>query len=181
MNKEKTMKKDVKLYSAFFPFYGILLANYKDVWWMMLANIAVLTLTAFLVLKLRKTPELKKTLPKVVGLSFVTALAADAAALLFRYLPTLTEMLLRLVGAEKAAGWLGKYVSDFTWYEIWAWWNRIGLPWTVASIAVAGVAAFLLHYYVVLKKVVPDKKTRLVLSICLAIFSAPYTWTNPAW
>jgi len=59
------MKKEVKLYSAFFPFYGILLANYKDVLWMTAANIAVLTLIAFLVLKTRKTPELKKTLPEM--------------------------------------------------------------------------------------------------------------------
>jgi len=175
------MKKDVKLYSAFFPFYGILLANYKDVWWMTLANIAVLTLVALLVLKLRKTPELKKTLPKVVGLSFVTALLADAAALLFRFLPTLAELTLRLFGADKAAGYLAKYWSDFTWYEIWAWWNPIGLPWTIGSILVGGVAAFLLNYFLVLKKVVPEKKTRMILSICLAIFSAPYTWTNPAW
>lgn len=175
------MKKDVKLHSAFFPFYGILLANYKDVWWMTLANIAVLTLVAFLVLKLRKAPERKKTLPKVVGLSFVTALLADAAALLFRYLPTLAELTLRLFGAEKAAGYLAKYWSDFTWYEIWAWWNPIGLPWTIGSILVGGVAAFLLNYFLVLKKVVPEKKTRMILSICLAIFSAPYTWTNPAW
>lgn len=175
------MKKDVKLYSALFPFYGLLLANFKDVWWMTLGNIALLTLVSFLVLKLRKTPELKKTLPKVVGLSFCTALLADAAALLFRFLPTLAELVLRLFGAEKAAGYLAQYWSDFTWYEIWAWWNKVGLPWTIASILVAGVTAFLLNYFLILKKAVPEKKTRLILSVCLAIFSMPYTWTNPAW
>lgn len=175
------MKKDIKLYSAFFPFYGILLANYKDVLWMTAANIAVLTLVAFLVLKLRKTPSLNQSLPKVVGLSFVAALIADAAALLFRFLPTLAELTLRLFGAEKGAGWLAKYVSDFTWYEIWAWWNPIGLPWTIGSIFVAGVVAYVFNYFVVLKKIVPEKKTRMILSIFLAIFSAPYTWTNPAW
>ena len=175
------MKKDVKLHSAFFPFYGLLLANFKDVWWMTLANIAVLTLVGFLVLKLRKTPDLKHTLPKVVGLSFVTALIADAAALLFRFLPALAELTLRLFGVEKAAGYLAKYWSDFTWYEIWAWWNPVGLPWTIGSIVVAAVVAYVFNYFVMLKKIVPEKKTRIILSICLAIFSAPYTWTNPAW
>ena len=175
------MKKEVKLYSAFFPFYGILLANYKDVLWMTAANIAVLTLVAFLVLKSRKTPELKKTLPKAVVFSFLTALIADAAALLFRFLPTLAELTLRLCGAEKAAGWLAKYVSDFTWYEIWAWWNPIGLPWTIASIVIGGFVAFALNHWVFLKKLIPDRKTRLVLSILLGVFSAPYTWTNPVW
>ncbi len=175
------MKKDVKLYSAFFPFYGVLLLNLKDVWWMALANFAILTLATFLVLKLRKTPGIKCLLPKVAGLAFGTAILADLAAILLRYLPTLAEMLLRLAGAEKAAGWLGKYVSDFTWYEIWAWWNPIGLPYTIGCILAAGVVAYLLNYYVVLKKAVPDRKTRRVLSIVLAIFSAPYSWTNPAW
>ena len=175
------MKKDVKLYTAFFPFYGILLLNFKDLWWMTLANVAVLTLAAFAVLALRKTPQLKKTLPKVVGAAYVTALLADGAALLVRYLPTLTEMTLRLFGAEKAAGYIGKYLSDFTWYEIWAWWNPIGLPYTVGCILVAGVAAYFINFHLLLKNLVPDRKTRRILAIVLAVFSAPYTWTNPAW
>lgn len=175
------MKKEVKLYSAFFPFYGVLLADYSNVWWMALSNVAILTLISFLVLKLSKTENLKGTLPKVVGRSFGAAILADVAAVIFRFLPTLVEMVLRLFGAEKAALYLEKYVSDFTWYEIWAWWNPIGLPWTIAGILVAGVVAFVLNYCWLLKKVVPQKKTRMILSIILAIFSAPYTWTNPAW
>ena len=175
------MKKDVKLYSAFFPFYGILLLNLKDLWWMTFANIAILTLVAFLVLKLKKVPDGLKTLPKVIGLAFASSLIADASAVLARFLPTLTEMALRLMGAEKAAGYLGKYLSDFTWYEIWAWWNPVGLPWTIGCIAVGGIVAFLMNYYVLLKAAVPDRKTRKILSIFLAVFSAPYSWTNPAW
>ena len=175
------MKKDVKLYSAFFPFYGILLLNFKDLWWMTAANVAILALAAFLVLKLRKTPGLKKTFPKVMGIAWATALLTDAVALLARFLPTLTEMLLRFCGVNKAADYLAKYWSDFTWYEIWAWWNPVGLPWTIGSILVSGVAAYFLYDFVFLKKVVPDRKTRRILSIVLAVFSAPYSWTNPAW
>ena len=77
------MKKDVRLYSAFFPFYGILLLNFKDLWWMTAANVAILALAAFLVLKLRKTPERKKTFPKVVSLAWLGALLTDAVALLY--------------------------------------------------------------------------------------------------
>ena len=119
------MKKGVKLYSAFFPFYGMILADYRNVPWMILANLAVLTLVVFLVLRLSKTPELKGKLPKVVGRAFGASLLADVAAVIFRFLPTIAELILRLVGAEKAAGWLAKYVSDFTWYEIWAWWSAL--------------------------------------------------------
>lgn len=174
------MKKDIKLYSAFFPFYGILLANYRDVMWMTAANIAILTLVAFLVLKLSKGP-VKSVFLGTIGRAFGASLLADAAAVIFRFLPTIAELVLRLFGAEKAAGWLEKYVSDFTWYEIWAWWNSIGLPWTIASIAVGGFAAFALNYWVLLKKLIPEKKTRLVLSILLGVFSAPWSWTNPVW
>lgn len=175
------MKKDVKLYSAFFPFYGILLLNFKDALWMTVANVAILALVSFLVLKLRKTPNIQKTGLKVAGLAWVTALLADAVAVLLRFLPTLAEMGLRLLGADKAAGWLGKYLSDFTWYEIWAWWNPIGLLYTIGCVVLSGVAAYVLNDFVILKKVVLDRKTRRILSIVLAVFSAPYSWTNPAW
>ena len=175
------MKKDVRLYSAFFPFYGILLLNFKDLWWMTAANVAILALAAFLVLKLRKTPERKKTFPKVVGLAWLGALVTDAVALFVRFLPTLAEILLRLCGVDKAADYLAKYWSDFTWYEIWAWRNPVGLPWTIGSILVSGVAAYFLFDFVILKKAVADRKTRRILAILLAVFSAPYSWTNPAW
>lgn len=174
------MKKDVKLYSAFFPFYGILLLNFKNLWWMVLANTAILTLICFLVLMLRRE-RWKALLPGVAGRAVAASLFADGAALLARFLPTLAEITLRLFGAEKAAGYLAKYWSDFTWYEIWAWWNPVGLPWTVGSILVGGFAAFALNYWVLLKKILPDKKTRLILSVLLGVFSAPYSWTNPAW
>ena len=175
------MKKDIKLYSAFFPFYGILLLDFKDVVWMTAANIVILALVSLLILKLRKTPELKSTFPKVAALAWVTALLADAAAVLLRFLPTLAEMALRLLGADRAAGWLGKYLSDFTWYEIWAWWNPVGLPYTVGCVLLAGAAAWFLNYHVMLKRAVPDRKTRCILSVVLAVFSAPYSWTNPGW
>lgn len=174
------MKKDVKLYSAFFPFYGLLLLNFKDLWWMALANTVILTLICFLVLKLKKE-QWKAMLPGVAGRAIAASLLGDAAALLARFLPTLAELLLRLFGAEKAAGYLAKYWSDFTWYEIWAWWNPVGLPWTIGSLLVGGFAAFAFNYWILLKKVVPNQKTRLVLSILLGVFSAPYSWTNPAW
>ena len=174
------MKKDVKLYSAFFPFYGILLLDFKDLWWMALANTAILALICFLVLVLRKQPW-KTQLPGVLGRAIGASLFADAVAVLARFLPTLAEMSLRLFGAEKAAGYLAKYWSDFTWYEIWAWWNPVGLPWTIGSLLAGGLAAFALCYWVLLKKVVPDRKTRLILSILLGVFTAPYSWTNPAW
>lgn len=178
------MKKDkqVRLYSAFFPFYGFLAGNFKDFPWMMAANLAILALVSFLVLRLSKAQDWKRLVPKVTARAFVTGLLADGAALFARFLPTLAEMLLRLLGFQKAAQYLGKFVSDFTWYQIWSLsWNKIGLPWTIGSILLAGVFAFVFNYFVMLKKAVPEKKLRLVLSICLAVFSAPYSWTNPAW
>lgn len=117
----------------------------------------------------------------MVGRALLASLLADVAAIVFRYLPTLAEMMLRLFGADKAAGYLAKYWSDFTWYGIWEEWNLVGLSWTVGSIVIAGVVAFCLHYFALIKPFVANKKTRLLLSALLAIFSVPYTWLNPAW
>lgn len=166
--------------SAMFPFYGFITGNWKDFPWMMAANVAILAAVVFIALLATKTPNKLKLGGEVLARSFLTSLVADAAGLFFRFLPLLTEMLLRLLGFRTAANWLGKFVSDITWYQIWN--NRaVGLTWTIASILVAGIVAFVFNYFVMLKKAVPEKKLRLTLSICLAVFSAPYSWTNPMW
>ena len=166
--------------SAMSPFYGLMAGNLKDVAWMTLANIAILAAVTFCVLLAAKTENKLSHMKTVMPRAFLGSLAADAGALLFRFLPLLTEMLLRLVGAKEAAKWLGKFLSDYTWYQIW---NNmsIGVTWTVASILAGGIAAFCLLYFGLLKKAVPEKKLRLILSIWLAVFSAPYSWTNPMW
>lgn len=175
-------KKEVKLYSAMFPFYGLLLADFSNFGWMMLVNLAICALVSLLVLRLNKTQDWKKLTVQVTGRAFLAGLLADLAAMIFRFGPLLGEMLLRALGAREAAAYLAKYWSDFTWYHIWMTdWNRVGLPWTLASILVGGIAGFLLNYFVLLKGLIPDKKLRRRLSIFLAIFTAPYSWTNPAW
>lgn len=175
-------KNHVVLYSAFFPFYGFIAGNYKDIPWMMVANFAILALVTFIGLLLAKEPEKKEKMIKIVPRAFGTALLADVAGFFFRFLPLLAEMLLRLIGAEEAAWYLAKYVSDFTWYQIWCLdWNHIGLPWTIGTILCTGIFAFVFNYFVALKHVIPDKKLRRNMSIALAVFSAPYSWTNPAW
>ena len=173
-------KKDVKLLSAMFPFYGFIAGNFKDFPWMMAANVAILAAVIFITLLATKTPNKLKLGGEVLARGFLASLLADAAGLFFRFLPLLTEMLLRLIGLRTAANWLGKFVSDITWYQIWN--NReVGLTWTIASILVAGIFAFFFNYFVMLKRCVPEKKLRLTLSICLAVFSAPSSWTNPMW
>lgn len=168
--------------SAMFPFYGLLLADFSNFGWMMLCNLALYALTAFLVLRLSKVSQWKRLTLQVTGRAFLAGLLADLAAMVFRFGPLLAEMLLRALGANTAAAYLAKYWSDFTWYHIWMTdWNRVGLPWTLASILVGGITGFLLNYFVMLKRLVPDKKLRRRLSIVLAIFTAPYSWTNPAW
>lgn len=174
--------KSVALYSAFFPFYGFIAGNWKDIPWMMAANFGILAIVTLVVLLIARVPDKKSTLGKVVGRAFGVSLLTDAVGMVFRFLPLLTEMFLRLIGAEKAAWYLAVNVSEFTWYQIWGLnWNFIGLPWTIGSILAAGVFAYFFNYHVALKHVVPDKKVRRALSIVLAVFSAPYSWTNPAW
>lgn len=168
--------------SAFSPFYGLITGDLHNVWWMTLANLAVLAIVVFLVLWIGKAPDLKASLPKVYGRAVVTSLLADVVVFFFRFLPTMVEMLLRLLGFTRAAQYMGKFVSDYTYLHMWHLdWNHIGLPWTIGCILLAAVFTFSILYFKLLKKQVPDKKLRLVLAILLAIFSAPSSWTNPAW
>lgn len=174
-------KKEVTFYSAFFPFYGFILADYSLVPLFTLLNLIVLTTVLFLVLKLSKVPETGKVVKKSILPAFLASIGADVMALIFRFLPLLAEMVLRLFGAWGAANHLAKYWSDFAWYEIWRPDNGRGMLWTILSILVAGIFAFIFNYFFALKKAIPDKKLRRRTAIFLAVFSAPYTWTNPAW
>lgn len=164
--------------SALFPFYGLIAGNLKDFPWMMGANLGILACVILAVLLIARKGL--RGSGDLLGRACVASMLADLVGIVFRFLPLLTEMLLRLLGLRTAANWLGKFVSDITWYQIWN--NRaVGLSWTIASILVAGIFAFFFHYRVMLKKAVPEKKLRLILSVCLAVFSAPYSWTNPMW
>ena len=164
--------------SALSPFYGLLAGNLKDVLWMTAANVAILAAVIAAVLLIGK--KSLRGSGDLLGRAFVAGLLGDLVGVFVRFLPLLTEMLLRLLGFRTAANWLGKFVSNYTWFQIWN--NRaVGLTWTIGSILVAGIFVFFFHYKVMLKNVVQEKKLRLVLSICLAVFSAPYSWTNPMW
>lgn len=168
--------------SAFSPFYGLITGDLQNVWWMTLANLAVLATVVFLVLRIGKAPDWKGTMKQVYPRAVAASLLADVVAFFFRFLPTLVEMLLRLLGFTRAAQYMGKFVSDYTYLHMWHLdWNHIGLPWTIGCIVLAGVLTFAVLYFKLLKKQVPDKKLRLTLAILLAVFSAPSSWTNPAW
>ena len=166
--------------SALSPFYGLMAGNLKDILWMTGANLAILSLVILGALTAKRMPDKLRVFPDILGRAWFAGILADLVGIVFRFLPLLTEMLLRLLGFRRAANYLGKFVSNYTWFQIWN--NRaVGLPWTIASILVAGLFVFFFHYCVLLKKVIPEKKLRLTVSICLAIFSAPYSWTNPMW
>lgn len=175
------MKKDVKLYGAFFPFYGFLTFQYRDVLWMLIANLAILTLAIFCVLRVKKVPDWKLTMKKTVSRAFGIAVLTDAVAIFLRFLPVMAEMLLRVLGFKAAAGFMAMYLSDQAWYHTWASWNVFGIPYALGCMLVAGVIAFFLNYKWALKKAVPDQKLRLWLSVVLAFCSTPWSWFNAGW
>ena len=88
------MKKNVKLYSVFFPTLGLLLADYTMAWKVLIANVIVLTAVCVFILILKRSRDWRKSLPKMVGRALLASLLADVAAIVFRYLPTLAEMML---------------------------------------------------------------------------------------
>lgn len=175
------MKKEVKLYSAFFPFYGFITANYSLFPLFTLLNLLVLFIVLFLVFKLSKVENTFGMVKKCIGPAFLAGVGGAVMGLVFRFLPLMAELVLRAFGEVKISTYLAKYWSDFAWYEIWRPDNGRGMIWTILSILVCGIFAFVFNYFIALKKQIPDKKLRLKTAIFLAIFSAPYSWTNPAW
>ena len=175
------MKKNVKLFSAFFPFYGFLTLQYRDVLWMFLANLALISLAVFLVLKLRKEENWKPAWKNTVGKAFGVAVITDAVAIFLRFLPAMAEMLLRLLGFKTAAGFMAMYLTEQAWYHTWASWNAFGIPYALGCMLVAGIIAFFLGYKWLLKKAVPDKSARLWFSLAVAVCSIPWSWLNAGW
>lgn len=179
MKKQKN--KVVALHSAFFPFYGFITGNYKDFLWMIAANLLLLTVVAFFAARILKTEDRKDTMDKIIARGFLAGVITDFVAMFFRFLPHMTEMLLRLVGLKGAADFMGRHLSDFTIWGDWGFWNLFGMPWGVGSVVLAGVVAFWLNYRVMFKNVIPDRKQRIILAIVLAICNAPWSWFNHAW
>ena len=175
------MKKDVKLYSAFFPFYGLLTLQFQDIPWMLLANVSLITGAIFLVLKICKTENWKGILKDSAGRAFATALLTDVIAVFLRFLPVMAEMLLRLLGFKTTAGFMAMYLSEQAWYQTWAGWNIFGMTYVPGCMLVVGVIASFLSYKWTMKKVVPDRKLRLWISVALAICSIPWGWLNTMW
>lgn len=175
------MKKDVKLRSIYFPFYAFILLDYWGFLPMLPINFAVTALILFLVLKLSKAQDIKNTLKASAWKAFGAGLLADLMGVLFRFLPTLAEKLLRLLGVTKAADYLGKYWSDMVIYNLYLGDVAPKLIWTVLSILFAGVFVFIFNYHFALKTAMPDKKLRKRAALVLAICTAPYSFMNPFW
>lgn len=175
------MKKDMKLYSIYFPFYAFILLDYKRFLPMLPVNLAVTALVIFLVLKLSKTQDLKTAWKRAVLPSFGAGLLADLVGVLFRFLPLLDEMLLRALGAIKEADYLGKYWSDMVIYNIYMGDVLPKLAWTVLSILFAGVFVYVINYHFALKKTIADRKLRRRTAIILAVSTAPWSFMCPFW
>ena len=175
------MKKDVKLRSIYFPFYAFILLDYAGFLPMLPINFAVTVLVIFLVLKLSKARDIKKTLKASVWKAFGAGLLADLMGVLFRFLPLLAEKLFRAIGLTGAADYLGKYWSDMVIYNLYLGDVAPKLIYTVLSILFAGVFVFLFNYFFALKTAMPDKRLRKRTALALAVCTAPYSFMNPFW
>ena len=175
------MKKGVKLYSIYFPFYAFILLNFWGFIPMLPINFAVTALLLFIVLRASKVENWKQMLKQSVWRVFGFGLLADLVGVLFRYLPLLTEKICRLVGLNDVADYLCKYWSDVVLYNIYMSDIVRSLGWTIASIIVAGICVFIFNYYLALPKVVEDKKLRKRIALVMALVTAPYSFMNPFW
>ena len=175
------MKKGVKLYSIYFPFYAFIMLDYVFFLPMLPINFAVTALLLFIVLRASKVENWKQVLKQSIWRVFGFGLLADLVGVLFRFLPLLTEKLCRLIGLDVAADYLCKYWSDVVLYNIYLGDVPKNLTWTVISILIAGIFVFIFNYYLALPKVMEDVKLRKRMAIVMAILTAPYSFMNPFW
>ena len=84
------MKKDVKLRSIYFPFYALIMLNWKSFLLMLPINLAVTALLHFLILHFSKVENKKAILKQTVLPSFGFGLLADLCGVFFRFLPRIS-------------------------------------------------------------------------------------------
>lgn len=174
------MRKDVKLCSIYFPFYALIMLNWKGFLPMLPINLAVTALVLFLTFKLSKA-EVKSTLKNSLLPAFGTGLLADLCGVFFRFLPLLLEKLFGALGMTGVANFFGKHLSDMVLYNIYLGPVAIKLVWTVLSILFAGSCLFFMNDRWALKRAIPDRKLRRRTALILAISTAPWGFMCPFW
>ena len=172
------MKKDVKLCGIYFPFYALLVLDYRWLLLMLPINLAITALVLFLTLKLSKV-EVKNTLKHTLVPAFGAGLLADACGVAFRFLPLLLELLFHGLGMTGVSNFFGKYLSDMVIYNIYMGEVLPKLVWTVLSILVAGLFLYAFNYHVTLKKAMFDDKLRRRTALVLALATAPWGFMCP--
>lgn len=177
--KHENKKKDLSLYSIYFPFYAFLLLDYGKFVPMIPINLAVTAVILWGILYFTKTIDWKNAFKKSYLKTFLFGILADLMGVLFRFLPLIFEKFFRLIGWNTMAAFLRTNCSDMVLFNIYC--NTFGLVYTVISILVAGVFVFIFNYNFALKEAIQDKKKRRIASIVFAILTAPYSFMNPYW
>lgn len=174
------MKNNVKLYSIYFPFYALIMLNWKGFLPMLPINLAVTALALFLILKLSGT-EVKETLKRSLFPAFGAGLLGDACGVAFRFLPLLLELLFGALGMTGISNFFGKYLSDMVLYNIYLGPVLLKMVWTVLGILFAGGSIFMINYGWALKKAIPNSALRRRAAWILAISTAPWGFLCPFW
>lgn len=173
------MKKEIKLYSIYFPFYAFLALDWKGFLPMLPINLAVTVLVLFLSLKLSGT-EVKNTLKVSLLPAFGAGLLGDLCGVFCRFLPLLLELLFGAMGMTGISDFFGRYLSDMVIYNIYMGPVAVKLIWTVLSILFAGVCIFTIQRRV-LKKAIPEARLRRRTALVLAVATAPWSFLCPFW
>ena len=152
MNKPQ---KDVKLYNLLFPLWMLLL--FPHAWLIVLpGNFAIDSAVLLITLLILKCNEKKRWYKKYILLVFAFGLLADivgAAFLMYMF-----------------------YMMSFEVLPIKAPMDSPRI--TIPAILISAGLIFVFNYFITFRK--EDKKTRLIMSLVLAIVTAPYTFLIPA-
>ncbi|MEE0875200.1 MAG: hypothetical protein UIH27_17290 [Ruminococcus sp.] len=171
------MKRNIKLYNMVFPMYFLL--HLEPLYWVcivaanFLIDSAVLLLGTRLLYKRFRLDIWKTSVIPVVAVGFL------ADFLGFIYLVT-TSMAVNPT-YQQAGDSLIKQIENGIYFAVnHSYTDSVfGVLFMLSGIFVSALFIFSFNYVIVLRMSVAEKKNRLILSLFLAVLTAPYTFLIP--
>jgi hypothetical protein len=160
------MKKEIKLYNVLFPIWFLLI--FPITWIIVLpANFIIDSIVLLITIKLLKRADIKENYKKTILKVWMFGFLSDfiGAGILF-----LTQM--------PNGDWWYEYISSPVSYNPFD--NLYSLSCVFIAIIASGIAIYLFNVKISFKTLNYDLKTKKVIALSLAIFTAPYILLMPS-
>lgn len=160
------MKKEIKLYNVLFPIWFLLI--FPITWIIVLpANFIIDSIVLLITLKLLKQTDIKENYKKTILKVWMFGFLSDfiGAGILF-----LTQM--------PRGEWWNEYIASPVSYNPFD--NWYSLSYVFIAIIASGIAIYLFNIKISFKTLNYELKTKKIIALSLAIFTAPYILLVPS-